>query len=161
MRAKQINEEGIGDILQPKELSGLAKKIYDAKENLNSLGIKTTEIETDSIEVGYVSFDLKDHNLKNRIIIKFIDEKLYNAGRVKKIIKGGWILTNYNDTDKTSQHFNSWNEIRLIIFKILYNDIDREIEEDIETLGRLENGVQNCKESIEYKKKIKTIINAG
>lgn len=158
MRAKTINE--IDDsIFKPKQLEGSIKIVTDAKEQLESIGIKTSKIETMQKKVGYLSFDiLPEKFVSKRIYVAYLEKENYNNAFQKSIEHDTWIYVNFNISEKGFKTI-TWNDMFLHILNDLHPNIDKQIENETSELNSLEKRFNKQKNYVESLKKIDKILN--
>ena len=158
MRAKSINED-IGNILQPKELKGSEKLIYDAAQDLNSVGIETHNIRSRQNHGFYFNITDRDNYYDYKSIIEI--SYYTNGYEEDNIPSNTWELWNPNVKGETTQYFDEWNELFLTILKFLHPNIYEEYDKAKDLLNDERKTIVKLEKRIEKLDKIKNILNAS
>jgi hypothetical protein len=125
--------ESLLDKMQPKELSGDAKLIYDAQEDIKSIGLRTSKLES---EKGVYSFRITNiSDLELNIYYNGESMKDYYTDEFIKTQPIGWhVYVNDNRGKNKKERIvaESWDDMVVDIIDICYpntSSIIRNVEE--------------------------------
>ena len=149
--------ESLRNKLKGKKLTDIKLEIYNVKEQLDSLGLRTTkEIE---INNGIYSFNM-NYIMDIHISLHYYDYKKMENNWSDKYLsshKNGWNVYIVDDNNKQNNDYltGTWDKILLKIISVCYSDIDsiiintkKRIEDfnnQIELNKNFLNGLENAK----------------
>ena len=166
---KKFNQynESIRDQMKPKVLTGVIKKVYNAREQLFKIGFTPTKIkysngiysfhiDNSSFYDGDIDVELNYYDMKE--MVKHWDESF-----LKEYNKNGWggfIFYTSNKTrksheDKIETENNTWEEALRVILDVMYPNIDKKIRE----VKNYDGDIEDIEDELKTLKKVKVLKN--
>jgi hypothetical protein len=152
--------ESIKDKMTPIELSGVAKMIYNAAKDVESLGYKVNGLKNNQgrYEFSFIDENETDNNRYVTVIYQDKEEskKIYTDEALKNMVFG-WIISIYEGFTRSYSMENvnteTWEQALLDIVYGLYPNIDDTINETNKIIKKKEKLLTNLQ-------KMKNILNA-
>lgn len=152
--------ESLRDQMTPKKLEGDAKLVHDAKQDVESINMRTSDLTS---EHGTYKFEITNISKLHITVYYNSDDmkKYYNAEYIKSQPKG-WHLfqRDYREGNRgvKSVQDKTWDELFVYIINLCYPNIDSTVDNVNKLIEEWEDNIRMNKELLDGLENAKKIL---